>query len=94
VKQVYDFVRGLSPYPAARAEFTFPNGEEAEVKVFEVKGTKEPHSDPVGTLQTDRKSYLRVPVPDGYIYIHTLQLPGKKKMTISEWLRGADKYFS
>jgi methionyl-tRNA formyltransferase len=87
-KRIYDFVRGLSPYPSAWTELRNASGEEVVVKVFETEKLPAPHSHPVGTQLTDGKHYLRIAVPDGYIGIKSLQLPGKKRLAIEELLRG------
>jgi methionyl-tRNA formyltransferase len=87
-KRVYDFVRGLSPYPAAWTQLRNASGEEVVVKVFETEKLPALHSHPVGTQLTDGKHYLRIAVPDGYIGIKSLQLPGKKRLAIEELLRG------
>jgi methionyl-tRNA formyltransferase len=87
-KRVYDFVRGLSPYPAAWTELKNAAGEEVIVKVFETEKIIEPHTLPAGTQQSDGKHYLRIAVTDGFISIKSLQLPGKKRLNIEELLRG------
>jgi methionyl-tRNA formyltransferase len=87
-KRVYDFVRGLSPYPAAWTRLYNASGEEVVVKVFETEKLPALHSHPVGTQLTDGKHYLRIAVPDGYVGIKSLQLPGKKRLAIEELLRG------
>lgn len=89
VKKVYDFIRGLSPYPAAWAELIPSEGSEAVVvKVYESEKVYEPHSLPVGTIETDGKKFLKVAVTDGFVSILSLQLPGKKRLKIEELLRG------
>lgn len=88
VKRVYDFVRGLSPYPAAWTELVQPDGETVVVKVFETEKMKTPHQLVPGTLQTDGKTYIRVAATDGFIGIRALQLPGKKRLKTDELLRG------
>lgn len=88
VKRVYDFIRGLSPYPAAWTEFHRPDGEPFTVKVFETVRIEQQHACPVGTLHTDGKSYLRVAAADGWIELRSLQLPGKKRLPVAELLRG------
>jgi methionyl-tRNA formyltransferase len=87
-KRVYDFVRGLSPYPAAWTELHNASGENVVVKVFETEKLPGVHSHPAGTQLTDGKHYLRIAVPDGYVSIKSLQLPGKKRLQIEELLRG------
>lgn len=88
VKRIYDFVRGLSPYPAAWTEWTRPDGEAVVVKVFETERIETFHRLVPGTLQTDGKSYIRVAATDGLIGIRALQLPGKKRLKTDELLRG------
>lgn len=88
VKRVYDFVRGLSPYPAAWTELVQPGGETVVVKIFETEKVETPHSLAPGTLQTDGKTCIRVAAADGFVGIRALQLPGKKRLKTDELLRG------
>lgn len=83
VAAIYNLIRGLSPYPAA---FTYLNDK--VLKIYKAK--KEMHAAPKipGTIDTDNKTYLKFAGADGYIYITELQLEGKKKMTVEEFLRG------
>ena len=88
VKRVYDFVRGLSPYPAAWTELCMPDGQRLVLKVFETDKILENHNQHPGTVQTDGKKNLRVAATDGWIDIRALQLPGKKRLKTEELLRG------
>ena len=88
VKRVYDFIRGLSPYPSAWCELGSPEGELTVVKIFEGEKEYEVHQLLPGSIITDSKSYLKVAVPDGYFRILSLQLPGKKRLRTDELLRG------
>ena len=88
VKKVYDFVRGLSPYPAAWTELHQEGQETVVLKVYEAEKLPQMHNLPVGTVQTDGKTYLRVAVSDGFVGIRSLQLPGKKRLRVDELLRG------
>lgn len=88
-KQVYDFVRGLSPYPAAWTTLVTPDGNEMVVKVYEagmVEGNASNLS--CGAIKTDGKSYLHVGTADGMLSLRTLQLAGKKRMGVEDFLRG------
>lgn len=87
-KRIYDFVRGLSPYPAAWAELNCPNGEEVIVKIFESEKKEEVHGFVPGTILTDGKNYIKVATLDGFILIKSLQFPGKKRLQTEELLRG------
>lgn len=87
-KKIYDFVRGLSPYPGAWTELILPDGNKLVVKIYETEKIAEMPSCPSGTVCTDGKRYLRIATPDGFIGVLTLQLPGKKRLRIDELLRG------
>lgn len=88
VGQVYDFVRGMSPYPAAWCELADANGNVVALKVYEVAKEYASHGKPAGTLVTDGKSYIKVAVEDGYISLVNVQLAGKKRMRVSDLLNG------
>ena len=86
-KQIYDFIRGLSPYPAAWTEL-HANDKTYEVKIYDATKEMSNHAGNIGDLVTDGKTYLKVQTSDGYISIQNLQLSGKKRMAISDFLRG------
>lgn len=88
VKKIYDFIRGLSPYPAAWSELSTPEGETIVVKVFETEKIIESHQLPVGTIVSDGKKYIKVAVSDGFVSVLSLQFPGKKRLKTDELLRG------
>ena len=87
-EQLYDFVRGLSPDPAAWMEVADANGAATAIKVYETKREQCAVTHPVGTLLTDGKSYVKVALADGYLHLTSLQLPGKKRMPVADLLRG------
>lgn len=89
VHDLHNFVRGLSPYPAAWTELVFPGQTEPSmVKVYEVRPEPSSHNLPVGMLETDKKTFLRIAASDGYLYLQELQLPGKKRMKVADLLNG------
>ena len=88
VKRIYDFIRGLSPYPAAWSELVQPDGETVVMKIFETEKIIQSHQLTPGTLLTDGKTYIHVAAADGFIGIRYLQLPGKKRLKTDELLRG------
>ncbi len=88
VEAIYNRIRGLSPYPAAYTEFKDKNNQLVSVKLFVVEKQPSPISESAGTVSSDGKSYLRVACNNGYIYIKELQLAGKKRISIEEFLRG------
>ncbi len=83
---IYNLIRGLSPYPAAWT-FIKDNGQEWNVKVYNAQFIAENHDNEIGKLITDKKE-IKVSVAGGYIVLLDLQFPGKKKMTASELLNG------
>lgn len=86
---VRDFVRGLSPYPAATMLMVDDKGREQSFKVYET--TFETAADSVvGVVKTDGKSYLKIGLADGFLNILSLQMNGKRRNTIAEFLRGYD----
>lgn len=87
LKATYDFVRGLSPYPAAWTELE-QNGHRNVLKIY--GATKEfcSPAEPAGSVITDGQSTIKVALADGYLHLTTLQLAGKKRMSVSDFLRG------
>lgn len=88
VKKVYDFVRGLSPYPAAWTELVQGNAKPVMLKVFETEKVFCEHHLAPGTIDTDGKTYFRVASTDGFVKVLSLQLAGKKRMQVGDFLRG------
>lgn len=83
VQNVYDLIRGLAPYPAA---FTYL--DDKTLKIFKaVKIIQATNNDP-GSYDTDKKTYLRFACTDGYINVLELQIQGKKRLSIKDFLRG------
>lgn len=80
-QKVYDFIRGLSPYPAAWTEI---NG--LTFKIY--KASKCDKKLNPGTLMSDNKTNLLIGTDDGALSIEELQLQGKKRMDIASFLRG------
>lgn len=87
-KQVYDFIRGLSPHPTAWTELHQEGQPPVVLKVYASRYLPDAHPYPAGTVLTDGKTYLRVAVPDGLVDLLSLQLPGKKRLPADALLRG------
>lgn len=87
---IYNKVRGLSPYPTAWTEFLFPDGEILTIKIYSATIVREnmENSASVGRIDTDGKSYLHVHCADGIIALTEIQLPNKKRMEIRSLLNG------
>ncbi len=81
--EINNFVRGLSPYPAAITRL----GDKS-IKVYSASGKVESHNVSPGVYDTDHATYLRFAAKDGWLYIKELQQDGKKKMGITDFLRG------
>ena len=88
VDGIYNFVRGMSPYPAAWCELVNANDEAVALKVYAVSKEYAQHSKAAGTILTDSKSYIKVAVDGGYIQLDEVQLAGKKRMPVADLLRG------
>ena len=80
---IHNLIRGLSPYPAAFTEL----GDKT-LKIFKSEKEHAPPTSRPGKWETDRKSYLKFACKDGYIHVKELQLEGKKRMTVEDFLRG------
>jgi methionyl-tRNA formyltransferase len=81
-KEVYHQIKGLSPYPTA---FTKLNG--LVLKVYDAEIT-EPINQEIGTYTSDKKTFLKFQTTDQSISIKELQLEGKKRMKVEDFLRG------
>jgi len=83
VENVFNLVRGLSPYPGA---FIIMN--EKMFKIYKAKKESIFPTIPEGEYETDGKTFLKFACTNGYLHLTEVQLEGKKKMNIEEFLRG------
>lgn len=88
--EIYNFIRGLSPYPAAWTELIDEENKKYSLKIFETKIEVEKHGLNYGTILTDNKNYIKVSVKEGFLYLLEIQLQGKKRLKIKEFLNGFD----
>lgn len=89
VRNVYNFIRGLSPYPGAWTELYCSDKEPLLIKIYaSIKKERSHNNNISGNIETDNKSYLKVFCIGGYLEITELQLAGKKAMKTEELLRG------
>jgi len=86
-KQIYDFIRGLSPYPGAWTTLQDAQGQKTVLKLFRATKTDRPADAQPGTLMADRK-HLYVACSDCWLQIDELQLAGKKRMDAQSFLNG------
>lgn len=85
-KEIFNLIRGLSPYPAAWCYLT-DQAEPLSIKIYEAEIVEEEHSLDSGQLFCTKKE-MKVAVKGGFLLIKSLQLPGKKRMKITELLNG------
>lgn len=85
--RIYNFVRGLSPYPATTMQMTTQTGDPLFFKVYEV-AFEQAAGSTIGKVYSDGKNYLKIGIADGYIHILSLQASGKKRNDITNFLRG------
>jgi methionyl-tRNA formyltransferase len=85
-KQVYDFVRGLSPYPGAWTTLVAPDGKETVLKIYKTRKTVK-QGQGSGTLCVDGKT-LCVSAADQLLELVEVQLAGKKRMAARDFLNG------
>lgn len=83
VDEIFNLIRGLSPYPAA---FTFLQGK--KLKIFSAEKETNHEVNEPGKILTDHKSFLKMAASDGLISLKEIQLEGKKRMKIDDFLRG------
>ncbi|MFY8128102.1 MAG: methionyl-tRNA formyltransferase, partial [Chitinophagaceae bacterium] len=82
VVAIHNLVRGLSPVPGA---FTFLQGK--KMKIFTATPQLIHHNQAIGSVETDNKTYLKFACIDGYLHCLDIQLEGKKRMLIEDFLR-------
>ena len=88
-KRIYDFIRGLSPYPGAWTTLVGPDNKETVLKIFRSEKTNL-KAEEIGNIVTDRK-HLYVATADNLLRINELQLAGKKRMDALAFINGMKK---
>lgn len=83
VHEVYNLVRGLSPYPGALTQL---NGK--ILKIYRAEKIMKTVAETPGTFVSDNQTHIDVACTDGYLRLTEIQLEGKKKMAVSDFLRG------
>ena len=87
-KRIVNFVRGLSPYPAAWTPMYLNGEEKGSAKIFEVRFSPNKGNGNVGEIISDGKEQIAVVCSDGLIEIRSMQMAGKKRMSNKELLLG------
>jgi methionyl-tRNA formyltransferase len=83
VDEVINLIRGLSPYPGAFTSFSNKN-----LKIYKAKKEISQPLTAGGDFETNKKTFLKFACNNGYISVTELQLEGKKRMNVEEFLRG------
>ena len=88
-QHLHNLIRGLSPYPGAHS-LLHAGGKEQDVKIYAAQpvAQKNPVDVAPGTISTDGKTYFRVQCGSDALDILELQMPGKKRLSIREFLAG------
>ena len=82
-ESIFNLIRGLSPFPGALTKL-----DDKIFKIFAAQKEICNHQSSVGSILTDNKTYLKFACADGYLHITDLQLEGKKRMQVQDFLRG------
>jgi len=88
MKQIYDYIRGLSPYPAAWTELEAPGDRRQVLKIYETEIRFAEHEQRIGTITSDGKTYIDIAVADGFLRLKSIQLSARKRMSVPEFLNG------
>lgn len=88
LNSIYNLIRGLSPYPAAWTEMKNIKNETVQLKLFVTEKVDSSHNEIPGEFISDNKTFLKVAVQGGYINILELQQAGKKRMSVTDFLKG------
>ncbi|MCD6201905.1 MAG: methionyl-tRNA formyltransferase [Bacteroidales bacterium] len=81
-------VRAFSPYPGARTRIQASGGQTLILKIFSASPKVEKHNLPVRRIVTDGKTFLDIAVQEGFVSLKEVQLEGRKRMNIQNFLRG------
>jgi methionyl-tRNA formyltransferase len=86
--EIYNLIRGLSPYPTAMAYLNNGDDKPSIIKIYNSSFKIIEHNYDNGLLNTDNKTFLNAYCKNGIIQINDLQIEGKKRLLISDFLRG------
>ena len=87
-KDIINKIRGLAPHPGAVTFFTKNNENPISIKIFEAVILHEKTAEKAGKIDTDNRSFLHISTTDFAISVHNLQVEGKKRMQIDDFLQG------
>ncbi len=91
INTIYNFIRGMSPYPAAWTEVkNTVNSKKYSLKIYKAEMEIINHSENIGKIVTDNKKIMKISVKNGFLHLLEIQLQGKKRLKINELLNGFD----
>ncbi len=88
IDTVNNFIRGLSPFPTAFSELQLTNNQQIICKIFKGNMIREKHDLTPGTIKSDKKTFMHVATGEGFYGITSLQIAGKKRMSVEDFLHG------
>ncbi len=86
-RSIFNLIRGLSPYPGAYTELILDD-KAVQLKIFASEQRFDLPDKPAGTIMSDGKTYFAIATQDGAISVTDMQLSGKKKMCVKDFLTG------
>lgn len=86
--KIYNFIRGLSPYPGTWTVMTDAHGKETVMKIYSATKTAVMSNMPAGTIQTDKKQLLIATANGEMLQINEVQIAGKKRMKAQDFING------
>lgn len=87
-ENIYNLIRGLSPYPCAYSKLYLSNEKKLKLKIYQSRIEYSADEIDCGSLKTDNKTFLKVKCDNGWVYLEDIQLESKKRMNIRDFLRG------
>ena len=87
-QEIDNFIRGLSPYPAAHTVLKREDNRSINIKIFDTLPILEKHSYPIGTIVQPEPSYIDIAVTNGFVRVLELQVQGRKRMKTAAFLNG------
>jgi methionyl-tRNA formyltransferase len=93
-REVFNHIRGMSPYPGAFTEIPMNDGSVLNLKIFRAARETVPGILAGSGFQTDRRTFLKIPARNGFILLQEVQPAGRRIMNISEFLNGFGKLIS
>jgi len=87
-ENIYNLIRGLSPYPAAYTFLLKQDKKELNLKIFNSRFEFSQNTIETGRIESDCKTYLKIKCSNGWLFLEEIQLEGKKRMKIIDFLRG------